>query len=42
MSGMIPEIEAREVLSTYEGSNNQLLEYKRRQSYRWGNNEAET
>jgi SWI/SNF-related matrix-associated actin-dependent regulator 1 of chromatin subfamily A len=30
MSGMIPEIEAREVLSTYEGSNNQLLEYKRK------------
>ena len=27
---MIPEIEAREVLSTYEGSNNQLLEYKRK------------
>ena len=27
---MIPEIEAREILSTYEGSNNQLLEWKRR------------
>ena len=27
---MIPEIEAREVLSTYEGSNNQLLEWKRK------------
>ena len=27
---MIPEIEAREILSTYEGSNNQLLEYKRK------------
>ena len=26
----IPEIEARNVLSTYEGSNNQLLEWKRR------------
>lgn len=26
----IPEIEAREVLSTYEGSNNQLLEFKRK------------
>lgn len=26
----IPEIEAREILSTYEGSNNQLLEWKRR------------
>ena len=30
MSGMIPEIEARESLLTYEGSNNQLLEYKRK------------
>ena len=30
MSGMIPEIEARETLSTYEGSNNVLLEYKRK------------
>jgi SWI/SNF-related matrix-associated actin-dependent regulator 1 of chromatin subfamily A len=30
MSKMIPEIEAREVLSTYEGSNNQLLEWKRK------------
>ena len=27
---MIPEIEAREILSTYEGSNNVLLEYKRK------------
>ena len=27
---MIPEIEARELLSTYEGSNNQLLEWKRK------------
>ena len=27
---MIPEIEAREVLSTYEGSNNQLLDWKRK------------
>ncbi len=27
---VIPEIEARDVLSTYEGSNNQLLEWKRR------------
>lgn len=27
---MIPEIEARELLSTYEGSNNVLLEYKRK------------
>jgi len=27
---MIPEIEAREILSTYEGSNNQLLEWKRK------------
>ena len=27
---MIPEIEARESLLTYEGSNNQLLEYKRK------------
>lgn len=26
----IPEIEAREILSTYDGSNNQLLEWKRR------------
>jgi SNF2 family DNA or RNA helicase len=26
----IPEIEAREMLSTYEGSNNQLLEWKRK------------
>lgn len=26
----IPEIEARNILSTYEGSNNQLLEWKRR------------
>lgn len=26
----IPEIEAREILSTYEGSNNQLLEWKRK------------
>jgi SWI/SNF-related matrix-associated actin-dependent regulator 1 of chromatin subfamily A len=30
MNEMIPEIEAREILSTYEGSNNQLLEYKRK------------
>jgi SWI/SNF-related matrix-associated actin-dependent regulator 1 of chromatin subfamily A len=30
MSGMIPEIEAREALLIYEGSNNQLLEYKRK------------
>jgi SWI/SNF-related matrix-associated actin-dependent regulator 1 of chromatin subfamily A len=27
---MIPEIEARELLSTYEGSNNQLLDWKRK------------
>ncbi len=27
---VIPEIEAREILSTYEGSNNQLLEWKRK------------
>ena len=27
---MIPEIEAREVLSTYEGSNNQLLDWKKK------------
>jgi len=27
---MIPEIEAREILSTYEGSNNQLLEWKKK------------
>ena len=27
---MIPEIEAREILSVYEGSNNQLLEWKRK------------
>ena len=27
---MIPEIEAREILSLYEGSNNQLLEWKRK------------
>ena len=27
---MIPEIEARDILSNYEGSNNQLLEWKRR------------
>jgi len=27
---MIPEIEAREILSTYDGSNNQLLEWKRK------------
>ena len=27
---MIPEIEAREILSNYDGSNNQLLEWKRR------------
>jgi SNF2 family DNA or RNA helicase len=27
---MIPEIEARELLTTYEGSNNQLLEWKRK------------
>jgi SWI/SNF-related matrix-associated actin-dependent regulator 1 of chromatin subfamily A len=30
MDKMIPEIEAREILSTYEGSNNVLLEYKRK------------
>ena len=30
MDKMIPEIEAREILSVYEGSNNQLLEWKRR------------
>jgi SWI/SNF-related matrix-associated actin-dependent regulator 1 of chromatin subfamily A len=30
MDKMIPEIEAREILSNYEGSNNQLLEWKRR------------
>jgi SWI/SNF-related matrix-associated actin-dependent regulator 1 of chromatin subfamily A len=30
MSKMIPEIEAREVLSTYEGSNNQLLDWKKK------------
>lgn len=27
---IIPEIEARDILSTYDGSNNQLLEWKRR------------
>jgi hypothetical protein len=27
---MIPEIEARDILSTYEGSNNQLLEWKKK------------
>ncbi len=27
---VIPEIEAREILSTYDGSNNQLLEWKRK------------
>lgn len=27
---MIPEIEGREILSTYDGSNNQLLEWKRK------------
>lgn len=30
MNIMIPEIEAREILLTYEGSNNQMLEWKRR------------
>jgi SWI/SNF-related matrix-associated actin-dependent regulator 1 of chromatin subfamily A len=30
MSKMIPEIEAREVLSVYEGSNNQLLDWKKK------------
>ena len=30
METKIPEIEARNVLSTYEGSNNQLLEWKRK------------
>jgi SWI/SNF-related matrix-associated actin-dependent regulator 1 of chromatin subfamily A len=30
MENKIPEIEAREVLSTYEGSNNVLLDYKRK------------
>jgi SWI/SNF-related matrix-associated actin-dependent regulator 1 of chromatin subfamily A len=30
MEKKIPEIEARELLSTYEGSNNQLLEWKRK------------
>jgi len=30
MSTMIPEIEARELLVTYEGSNNHLLEFKRK------------
>ena len=27
---MIPEVEAREILSNYDGSNNQLLEWKRK------------
>jgi hypothetical protein len=27
---MIPEIEARELLSNYDGSNNQLLDWKRK------------
>jgi SWI/SNF-related matrix-associated actin-dependent regulator 1 of chromatin subfamily A len=30
METKIPEIEAREILSTYEGSNNQLLEWKQK------------
>ena len=30
METKIPEIEARNILSTYEGSNNQLLEWKRK------------
>jgi SWI/SNF-related matrix-associated actin-dependent regulator 1 of chromatin subfamily A len=30
MSGKIPEIEAREILTIYSGSNNQLLEWKRK------------
>ena len=30
MANTIPEIEAREILATYEGSNNQLLDWKRR------------
>ena len=30
MSGKIPEIEAREILTVYSGSNNQLLEWKRK------------
>jgi len=30
MQSRIPEIEAREILSTYEGFNNQLIEWKRR------------
>ena len=30
MEIQIPELEAKKVLSTYEGSNNQLLEYKRK------------
>ena len=30
METKIPEIEARNILSTYEGSNNQLLDWKRK------------
>ena len=30
METKIPEVEARNILSTYEGSNNQLLEWKRK------------
>ena len=32
MQSKIPEIEAREILSTYEGFNNQLIEWKRKLS----------
>ena len=30
METKIPEIEARNILSTYKGSNNQLLDWKRK------------
>ena len=30
MAAKIPEIEARNILETYEGANNQILEWKRR------------
>ena len=32
MEVKIPEIEARKILETYEGANNQILEWKRRSS----------
>jgi hypothetical protein len=32
MDVKIPEIEARKILETYEGANNQILEWKRRMS----------